>query len=174
MLLSPPWNMSHCADWSVVCDFNTKPESLGRREPQLRGASIPLIPVGMSMTCFVCWLTWDGPAHCGWYYPWADGTGRDKQGTASEHRSKSVRSVFPTVPASAPAWVTAMASVLANFVSTWHRLELSQRKELQLGKCFHETQLQSIFSISDQGGRSPYGWCHLWAGSLGSIREQAE
>jgi hypothetical protein len=25
-----------------------------------------------------------------------------------------------------------------------------------------------------KGGRSPCGWCHLWAGSLGSIREQAE
>ena len=35
-------------------------------------------------------------------------------------------------------------------------------------------QLQGIFSISDQEGRSPYGWCHFWADSLGSIREQAE
>ena len=26
-------------------------------------------------------------------------------------------------------------------VSTWHRLELYQRKELQLGKCLHEIQL---------------------------------
>jgi hypothetical protein len=26
-------------------------------------------------------------------------------------------------------------------VPTWHRLELSQRKELQLGKCLHEIQL---------------------------------
>jgi hypothetical protein len=64
--------------------------------------------------------------------------------------------------------------VLASFVSTWHMLELSQRKELQLGKCFHEIQLWGIFSISDQGGRAPCGWCHLWAGSLSSIREQAE
>ena len=32
-----------------------------------------------------------------------------------------------------------------------------------------EIQLQGIFSISDQGGKT-----HLWAGSLGSIREQAE
>jgi hypothetical protein len=31
-----------------------------------------------------------------------------------------------------------------------------------------------IFSISDQGGRAPCGWNHLRAGSLGSIREQAE
>jgi hypothetical protein len=58
-------------------------------------------------------------------------------------------------------------------VSTWHRLELSQRKEFQLGKCFHEIQLWDVFSISDQGGRAPCGWCHLWACSLGS-REQAE
>jgi hypothetical protein len=26
-------------------------------------------------------------------------------------------------------------------VSTWHRLELSQRKELQVRKCLHEIQL---------------------------------
>jgi hypothetical protein len=24
-----------------------------------------------------------------------------------------------------------------------------------------------IFSIGDQGGKAPYGWDHLWAGSLG-------
>jgi hypothetical protein len=57
--------------------------------------------------------------------------------------------------------------VLASFVSTWHRLGLSQRKELQLGKCLYKIQLQGIFSISKQGGRSPCGWDHLWAGSLG-------
>jgi hypothetical protein len=28
--------------------------------------------------------------------------------------------------------------------------------------------------MSDQGGKAPCGWDHLWAGSLGSIREQAE
>jgi hypothetical protein len=40
---------------------------------------------------------------------------------------------------------------------------LSQRKELQLGKCLHENQLWGIFSISDQGGKGP-----LWVGpSLG-------
>jgi hypothetical protein len=26
-------------------------------------------------------------------------------------------------------------------VSTWHKLKLSQKKELQLGKCLHEIQL---------------------------------
>ena len=40
-------------------------------------------------------------------------------------------------------------------------------KELQLGKCLHEIQLWGIFSISDQGGKAPCGWDHLWAGSLG-------
>jgi hypothetical protein len=60
------------------------------------------------------------------------------------------------------------------YVSTWHRLKLSLRKELQLGKCLQEIQLWVIFSISDQGGRSSCGWGHPWAGSLGSIREQAE
>jgi hypothetical protein len=54
------------------------------------------------------------------------------------------------------------------------QLELSQRKELQLRKCLHEIQLLGIFSISDQGGKAPCVWDHLWAGSLGSIREQAE
>jgi hypothetical protein len=52
-------------------------------------------------------------------------------------------------------------------VSTWHRLGLSQRKELQLGKCHHDIQLWGIFSITDQGGKDPCGLDHLWAGSLG-------
>ena len=47
------------------------------------------------------------------------------------------------------------------------QLELWQRKELQLGKCLHEVQLWGIFSISDQVGRAPCGWDHLWAGHLG-------
>jgi hypothetical protein len=46
-----------------------------------------------------------------------------------------------------------------------HRLESSQRKELQLGKCLHEIQLWGIFSVGDQGERAHYGWCHPWAGA---------
>jgi hypothetical protein len=57
------------------------------------------------------------------------------------------------------------------YVSTWHRLGLSQKKELQLGKCLHEIQLWGIFSISDQGGKAPCGWDHLWAGSLGFYKK---
>jgi hypothetical protein len=56
-------------------------------------------------------------------------------------------------------------------VSTLHRLELSQRKELQLGKCLHEIQLWGIFSISDQEGWPLCGWYHLWAGSLGFYKK---
>jgi hypothetical protein len=52
-------------------------------------------------------------------------------------------------------------------VSTWHRLELSQRKELPLRKCLHDIQLWSIFSVGDQGRRPHCGWDHPWAGSLG-------
>ena len=36
------------------------------------------------------------------------------------------------------------------------------------------TRSSCVFSTSDQGGKAPCGWDHLWAGSLGSIREQAE
>ena len=41
-------------------------------------------------------------------------------------------------------------------------------------KCLHEIQLWGIFSISDQVGRAHCGWCHAWAGVLGSLRKQAE
>jgi hypothetical protein len=40
-------------------------------------------------------------------------------------------------------------------VSTLHKLELPQRKELQLRKCLHEIQLWNIFSISDRGWEGP-------------------
>jgi hypothetical protein len=51
------------------------------------------------------------------------------------------------------------------------QLELLQRKDLQLGKCLHEIQLQGIFSTSDQGGRAPCGWYHPWTGSLGFYKK---
>jgi hypothetical protein len=48
------------------------------------------------------------------------------------------------------------------------QLQLSQRKELQWGKCLQEIQLWGIFSISDRGvGGVHCEWCHLWADSLG-------
>ena len=49
--------------------------------------------------------------------------------------------------------------VLACFVlSTW--LGLSQRKELQLGKCLHEIQLWGIFSVGDKVGLIPLRLAH--------------
>jgi hypothetical protein len=59
--------------------------------------------------------------------------------------------------------------VLADFVSTWHKLELSQRKELQVRKCLHEIQLWGIFSISDQVSSAIHRLV-----VLGSIRKQPE
>jgi hypothetical protein len=40
-------------------------------------------------------------------------------------------------------------------------------KGASLRKCLHEIELLGIFSISDQGGKAPCGWDHLWAGNLG-------
>jgi hypothetical protein len=67
-----------------------------------------------------------------------------------------------------------MVPVLASFVSAWHKLELSQGKELQLRKCLHEIQLWGIFSISDQGGGPLVGGTISGLVVLDSIREQAE
>jgi hypothetical protein len=33
---------------------------------------------------------------------------------------------------------------------------------------------QAFSQLVIKGGKAPCGWDHLWAGSLGSIREQAE
>ena len=33
---------------------------------------------------------------------------------------------------------------------------------------------KSFSQLVIKGGKAPCGWDHLWAGSLGSIREQAE
>jgi hypothetical protein len=59
-------------------------------------------------------------------------------------------------------------------VSTWHRLELSQRKVLQLGKCLHEIWLCGILSISDQGVGPIVGGAIPGLVVLGFITKQAE
>jgi hypothetical protein len=60
-------------------------------------------------------------------------------------------------------------------VSTWHRLELSQKKELQLGKCLHEIQLWVVFSQLVIKGEGPLvGGAIPGLVVLGSITEQAE
>ena len=57
-------------------------------------------------------------------------------------------------------------------VSTWHRLELSQRKEFQLGKCLHDTQLWAFSQLVIKG-EGPW-WVVPFLGCvfLSSIREQ--
>ena len=65
-------------------------------------------------------------------------------------------------------------SLVINFIIVLAILMSTQqeRKKPQLRKCPHkirlQASLQSIFLISD------YGWGHHYAGSLGSIRKQAE
>jgi hypothetical protein len=53
-------------------------------------------------------------------------------------------------------------------VSTWHKLELSQRKEVPPWD-----PAVSIFSTSDQGRAGPAHcvWCHPWTGSLGFYKK---
>jgi hypothetical protein len=55
-----------------------------------------------------------------------------------------------------------------------NRLTLSQRKELQLGKCLHEIQLWGIFSFSDHRSGPFSGGDISGLVVLGSIRKQAE
>jgi hypothetical protein len=45
-------------------------------------------------------------------------------------------------------------------VSTWHKLESSQRKEPLLRKSLHEIRPWGIFSVCDQGGEGPL-WVEL-------------
>lgn len=47
-----------------------------------------------------------------------------------------------------------LKSVLASFMSAWHKIELSERWEAQLRKCIHNIQLQGVFSTSDWSGRA--------------------
>jgi hypothetical protein len=63
------------------------------------------------------------------------------------------------------------ASRKAVCMSTGHRLELPQRKELQVEKCLHEIQLWGIFSVADQGEKAHFGWYHPWDGSPGFYKK---
>ena len=66
--------------------------------------------------------------------------------------------------------------MLAGFVSTWYKLESSDRKEPQLKKCLYKIQLQGIFSIIDQKEKAQpiVGGAIPGLVVLGSIRKQAE
>jgi hypothetical protein len=65
---------------------------------------------------------------------------------------------------------------MESFVSTWNKLELSERREGQLRKCLQKIQIQGIFLISDQWRRVQpiVGGAIPRLVVLGSIRKQAE
>ena len=64
--------------------------------------------------------------------------------------------------------------VLASFVSTWHSWSYHRKRSFSWGNASIRSNCKAFFSISYQGEKAPCGWDHLWAGNLGSIREQAE
>jgi hypothetical protein len=56
-------------------------------------------------------------------------------------------------------------------VSTWHSWSYHRERSFSWGSASMRAFSQLV---SDQGERAHCGWDHLWAGCLGSIREQAE
>jgi hypothetical protein len=68
-----------------------------------------------------------------------------------------------------------LGSVWDSFISIWPKLWPSKRREPQLRKCPHKSQLweslEGIFLISDWWGRGYDGWCHPWAGGPGFYRK---
>lgn len=61
-------------------------------------------------------------------------------------------------------------------VSTWQKLESSEKKEPELRKFLHEIQLKDIFSVSDRGERAQACVGDVIPGLvvLGFMRRQAE
>jgi hypothetical protein len=66
--------------------------------------------------------------------------------------------------------------VLSGVAVNLTQLQSLERKEPQLRKCFHEIQVEGIFSISDQEGEGPAlcGWAIAGLVVLGSVRKQTE
>jgi hypothetical protein len=61
--------------------------------------------------------------------------------------------------------------VLASFVSTWHSWSYHRERSFSWGNASMRSNCKAFSQLVIKG---PCGWDHLWAGSLGSIREQAE
>jgi hypothetical protein len=92
-------------------------------------------------------------------------------------RGRGMEEVWGGTREGGSKWDVKWVSALAGFLSTWHKLELPQRKEPPLRKCLHEIQLFGIFSINDLGGGgrpSPCGGAISGLVFLGSIRKEAE
>ena len=64
--------------------------------------------------------------------------------------------------------------VLAGCVSTWHRMELSQRRSLSWGNVSMRSSCKAFSQLVIKGRRAHCGRCYPWTGVLGSIRKQAE
>ena len=63
--------------------------------------------------------------------------------------------------------------VLASFVSTWHSRSY-YRERASVEEMTPWDTIERHFLNYWSRGKGPLWWDHLWAGSLGSIREQAE
>jgi hypothetical protein len=66
-------------------------------------------------------------------------------------------------------------SVLAGFVcqldTSW---SYHRERSFRWGNASMRSNCKAFSPLVIKGARAHYGWCHPWAGSLGSIREQAE
>jgi hypothetical protein len=63
--------------------------------------------------------------------------------------------------------VSLIHGVMASFVSTWHSWGYHRERSFSWGNASMRSNSKAFFSISDQGGKAPCRWDHLWAGSLG-------
>ena len=142
----------------VRIPYTRDPQRLHQETPGANKHCCKVVGYGIKITCSLLRYQWQ--------IVW-----ERSQGNSPMHTTKQTNKTRKTQPTSSnPQHVcTGWFSV-----STWHRLELSQRKELQLGKCLHEIQLWGIFSISDQVGRPLVGGAITGLVVLGSIREQSE
>jgi hypothetical protein len=73
------------------------------------------------------------------------------------------------LPAETSYWLYWLVLCQLDTGWSYHR-----ERSFSWGNASMRSSCKAFFSISDLGGRSPCQWYQLWAGSLGSIREQAE
>jgi hypothetical protein len=56
-------------------------------------------------------------------------------------------------------------------VSTWHKLELSQKRSFSWGNVSMRSSCKAFSQLVIKGGRAHCGWCHPWAGSPGFYKK---
>jgi hypothetical protein len=67
-----------------------------------------------------------------------------------------------------------MPYVLASFVSNLHSWSYHRERSFSWGNASMRSNCKAFFQLVIKGERPLGGWDHLWAGSLGSIIEQAK